>query len=506
MFPSTIRAALVTDGTPMRGVDPAVPTTSSRPAERGRAVAALLVGFLILLTACGGGPAQTTDVAEPTEPDATTTADEDPTDPDATTTNDDDPSQSETDESNGIEDALARTADLEVDRPAADSDDATALAMGFNAVGFDLFRAEAATSEQDVVISPLSIGLAFGMLDVGATGDTAAALDELFAYPVEGEARWSAFNTLDQRVVATRETGDGETMVVRVANRQFPDEAFEPVEGYDETIARYFGAGIEPLPIRADPAAARERINGWVSEQTEGRIPSLLPDSSPSTDSKVVLVDALYYEAAWAEPFDENDTKDAGFVRFDGSYTRLPTMVARGLPGRVSISEEYDAVAVPYADPAYELLVVAPAEGLYADVEARFRPGFVDAIDTDMRVFGDVLLELHLPRFESGTTLPLHELLEQDLGVTGLFDSPGGLAGIHEDLELGEAFHAATIEVDEGGTIGSAATALEAEFGGAPEAERDPFVIRVDRPFLYLIRHRPTGANLFVGRVLDPTA
>jgi len=177
------------------------------------------------------------------------------------------------------------------------------LAEGINAVGYELFRAEVAASEQDVVLSPLSIGLAFGMLDVGATGETAQALDELFAYPVDGEARWSAFNTLDQRVVAARETSGGQNMVVRLANRQFPDEVFEPVEGYDETLARFFGAGIEPLPLQADRDAARERINGWVSDRTEGRIPDLLPETSPDPTSKLVLVNALYYEATWYSTF-----------------------------------------------------------------------------------------------------------------------------------------------------------------------------------------------------------
>jgi serpin B len=87
--------------------------------------------------------------------------------------------------------------------------------------------------------------------------------------------------------------------------------------------------------------------------------------------------------------------------------------------------------------------------------------------------------------------------------LSGVFDTPGGLAGIHEDLELGDAFHTATIEMNEDGTIASAATAFEVLFGAAETPP--PIEIHVDRPFLYLIRHRPTGANLFVGRVLDPS-
>jgi serpin B len=470
MFPTIIRAALVTDSTAMRGSDPSARPHSTRPSRRWRAAAGLLAGLLVAITACGGDPSATTAGVEQTD---------------------------QTDQT-----------DLEVERPAADSPDVAALAEGLNAVGYDLFRAEVAHSSEDVVLSPLSIGLAFGMLDVGATGPTAQALDDLFAYPVEGEARWSAFNTLDQQLVDTEgAAGEDDEMIVRLANRQFPDEAFEPVEGYDETIARWFGAGIEPLPIQADRDAARERINGWVSERTEGRIPDLLPDSSPSVDTLNVLVNAVYYEADWDEPFDEDRTEDDDFTRLDGTTVTVPMMTVGGIPGPAAITDDYEAVVLSYADRDYQMLLVVPTEGHYAEVEAAFDADLVatirDEMEGDRHTAAGGNLVLYLPRFDSATSLPLRERLERDLGVTGLFEMPGGLAGIHEDLELGDAFHAATIEVDEEGTVATAATALDEEAGVAEPPP--PIEIRADRPFLYLIHHRPTGANLFVGRCLDPS-
>jgi serpin B len=455
MLPSTIRVVLVADGTP-EGAAPAVRPRGSRPCRRRRPVAALLAGLLLILAACGGDPAAT-------------------------------------------------AADPDVPRPPADSPSAPALAEGINAVGYDLFRAEAAASSEDVVLSPLSIGLAFGMLDVGATGETAQALDELFAYPVDGEERWSAFNTLDQLIVATREASNDQKTIVRLANRQFPDETFEPVDGYDETIARFFGAGIEPLPLQADRDAARERINGWVSDRTEGRIPELLPETSPDPDSKLVLVNALYFEATWLSEFEESMTTDADFTLLDDSIVRVPTMKSYWLYEPVSVTDDYDAVTVSYADSDYQLLLVVPTQGSYAEVEATFDGELIDAIDAEMSQAEDVPVVLHLPRFDSETSLPLRDRLVQDLGVTGLFGTPGGLAGIHDDVMLGNAFHAATIEVDEEGTIATAATALDVVDGAEPEPV-EPIEIHVDRPFLYVIRHRPTGANLFVGRVLDPGA
>ena len=94
--------------------------------------------------------------------------------------------------------------------------------------------------------------------------DTVQALAGLFAYPVEGEARLAAFNTLEQSV-----TDVGEP-TVRLANRTFPDVGFSTTEGYDETLARWSGAGIEPLPLQTDAGGSRERIKDWVADQTEG--------------------------------------------------------------------------------------------------------------------------------------------------------------------------------------------------------------------------------------------
>jgi serpin B len=91
-----------------------------------------------------------------------------------------------------------------VDRPSPDSPDVEALVAGLNEVGYDLFQVAADQSADDVVLSPLSIGVAFGMADAGASGGTAGVLTDLFANPVEGEARWSAFNSLEQSVTRRR--------------------------------------------------------------------------------------------------------------------------------------------------------------------------------------------------------------------------------------------------------------------------------------------------------------
>lgn len=383
--------------------------------------------------------------------------------------------------------------ELVVERPAPESPDVDALVAGINAVGYHLFAYTASQSEGDVVLSPASIGIAFGMADAGASGMTAAAIKELFGYPVAGEARWAAFNALEQRV-----TNVGEPLV-RLANREFPDRGFATVDGYDETLARWFGAAVEPLPLKADSEASTARINDWVAEQTEGLIPRLLPPGFVNPTSVMVLVNALYLEADWARPFGKYKTEDQLFTRIDGSTVNTPLMHELELNGPAVDGEGYSATEVPYKGGELSMLVIVPDEGRYADVEGRLARGLVDEID-DQSLSGPV--ELWLPRFESDTNLDLRDAIESGLGVHGIF-GVAGFEGIATGITLESAVHAADIAVDENGTVAAAATALGFDESGPPQPN---IIVRADKPFLYVIRHKPSGAVLFVGRVLDPAA
>jgi serpin B len=388
---------------------------------------------------------------------------------------------------------LVPAADPAIDRPSPDSADLDELVVGLNEVGFELFRAAAEDMHGDLVLSPLSIGLAFGMADAGASGRTATVLEELFAYPVAGGARWSAFNTLERSVT---DVGDP---VVRLANRQFPDDGFGLAPDYDERLGRWFGAGIEPLPLRADPEASRERINRWVAERTEQLIPELLGAGSLDRESRLVLVNALYLEAHWSQPFVEAFTAEAPFTRLDGTTVPAPFMRLSELPSPAVATDTFAAMELAYQGHELSMLLVVPAEGRYAEVEAALDGTWLEELD---RAVSEVSVEVHLPRFDSDSTLDLRALLEGKLGVTGLF-GVAGFEGIAPGITLGGAVHAADLTVDELGTVAAAATVLDLD-GGAPQPTE--LTIRADRPFLYLVRHVPTGAVLFVGRVLDPTA
>ncbi len=396
-----------------------------------------------------------------------------------------------------------------VQRPAPDPTTAVPLAAAINDTGFALFAAATSASNDDVVLSPLSIGLAFGMLDAGATGSVADALVALYPFPGEGQERWHGFNSLTQGVEhepepAREDLSDEEWQpqepIVRVANRMFYEESFVAEASYPETLATYWGAGAEALEMQAEPERARERINTWVAHRTNELIPELLPPGFVDDSSVMVLVNTVYMLADWAIPFEEKNTREEDFTLLDTSTVtvdmmRHPTMVAP-----VALGDKWAAVEIPYAESDLSMLVIVPDTGAYADVESRLDGEFLAQVDASLE---ERELSFAMPVFTSEATMNLRDVIENDLGIQGIFGVPD-LLGIAPDVQADAAIHAAKIIVDERGTEAAGATAIGVELTSVPV--EPTLSIRADKPFLYLVRDESTGAVLFMGRVLDPSA
>ncbi|MCB2411728.1 serpin family protein [Demequina sp. TTPB684] len=393
--------------------------------------------------------------------------------------------------------------DPEVDRPAPDSPHTEDLARALNDTGFAIFRA-AAEEGENTTVSPLSIGTAFGMLNAGATEPVAGALDEAFAWPVEGPQLLDAFNSLDQR--ASSEPADFPSpgqdepvhAVVRIANRMFLDEGFEPQQDYRERLAASFDAGAQVTPMSTDPEQAADAINGWVDDRTEGLIPELVTPEIFDDQSRLVLANALYMKAEWAHQFEEFATADEPFTLPGGDTADVPMMNSGIRNGTVHEGEGFVSVVLPYAYDELEMVVVVPDDGAFEDVRAALGQDTLDQIDSAPEGTGYTLA---MPRFTAESRTDLRAVMEGELGIEDLFGVVG-LDGIAPDMYVSAAVHATKVIVDEAGTEAAAATAIVAGTTSMPAPPE--FEIRADRPFLYVIRDNDTGAVLFVGQVLDP--
>jgi serpin B len=353
-----------------------------------------------------------------------------------------------------------------------------ALASSITGLGY---RMRTLTPTGNWVASPLSVAYAFAMLRAGAGPETAADLDRAFGFPPAGLD--AAVNTITQRITTGpvpvhRAAGEP---VVSIGNGFFVQRGLPVGKPFLTTLARYYGAGVRPVDFTSGDAA--RAINGWVSQQTNGKIPHAY---DPQAGDVAALVDTVYLHADWASPF-----LDAQSEPFAGAGS-VPTMLLPDATLPYAQGPGWTAVDLPYAHSDLVMRVMIPAAG--GSPDDLLRPATMSAIAAALRPAD---IELHVPKWTTRTSAGL-----EPLGPPSIYGG-GDLSGISPGLVVSRATHDAYIGVDETGTEAAAATTIVMAISGRVSS---PTVVRADRPFAFAIIHKPTSIPLFVGRVVNPAA
>ena len=384
-----------------------------------------------------------------------------------------------------------------VARIVADPEKALLAAEAINELGFELLRT-GTEAQENAVLSPASIVLALAMARAGARGATATEMDDVLrSVAAESNGEWLAAldAALAQRTGSfTDFRGDQTDVTLRITNAPFAQADYEWEAAYLDALAERFGAGVRLVDYIADAESARRAINGWVSEQTERRIPELLGDGAVDTATRLVLVNAIYLKASWLRQFQKAFTMTGPFHRLDGSTVDVPMMSGR-VPATFAEGAGWFAVDVPYVGSQLSMLVLVP-ENL-PDFEAELDQS---KLVTIVEALEDQGIRLALPRFGIETSLSLNETLVK-LGMPSAFDprvADFTAMTAAERLFISDVVHQANIDVDETGTEAAAATAVIMEVVSLPRT------VAIDRPFLFALRDRETGAILFLGRVVEP--
>jgi serine protease inhibitor len=378
----------------------------------------------------------------------------------------------------------------------------THLVAADNDFAFRLFGAIArrASPDSNLFISPLSVGMALGMTYNGAAGTTQAAMQGALGLggmslkEVDQSYRGviDLLRGLDPRVDFT--------LANSIWYRQ--DLAFE--QAFLDTCHTYFDAAVRGLDF-ASPGAA-PAINAWVSDQTGGRIPSIVPDPIPSA-VVMYLINAVYFKGDWVTQFDKSRTGPAPFTLADGSTTPVPTMSFAGQAWVLAGGDaDVQVLDLRYGGGAYSMTIVMPRDaGGMDSLLAGLTPARWDAWIAGL---DSTEAEVHMPKFRLSYGLRLNDALSA-LGMGVAFEPCGGgaadcadftrMRGVR-DLYISEVMHKTYVAVDEEGTEAAAVTSV----GIGATAVRPPLAI--DRPFLFAIRERFSGTILFLGRIMNPAA
>ena len=242
-------------------------------------------------------------------------------------------------------------------------------------------------------------------------------------------------------------------------------------------------------------------VNDWVAEETEDKIKDLIPKGAVNELTRLILANAIYFNGSWMHPFTESATSQEPFTLLDGTETTVD-MMKMGQTGLSYVQgENFQAVSLPYLSPDFSMLMLVPDEGQFSAIESTLDADHLVSILSQMQ---SNQVALQMPKFDFETSTNANDALTA-LGMSEIFDpDTADFSGITEEekLYVTDVLHKATITVDESGTEAAAATAVIMGIKSAiPE---DPISLVIDRPFLFLIRHEPTGTILFMGRVVEP--
>jgi serine protease inhibitor len=363
-----------------------------------------------------------------------------------------------------------------------------------------------ASPQSNLVLSPSSLASGLGMAFLGARGGTAQAMAAVLRLPAAAGSSLEA--GLQARAAALRSL-HGPGVTLRAADQVWADPTLKTLPSYLNAVATGYDAGVAQVPLLSSPGRAIERIDAAIAAATAGHIPRLLSPGS-LTGIGWVLTDALYMDAAWATPFDVEETSPGPFATAAGQQVSAQFM--HGGDFSAASAAGWTAVSLPYRGGKLSMVALLPPSGaggcampagsalaaMTSQLAAAGTPG-----EGTPDPAGAATRSVALPRVNIAAKISMKPLLST-LGMGVAFSTSANFAGLSpQACCIGLVEHAATLQVGEKGTVATAATAV----GIAASAARveSPAVV-FDRPYLLLVTDKATGEPLFLARVANPAA
>ena len=394
------------------------------------------------------------------------------------------------------------TSDLPRDEdPAVPPGELSEVVDGNISFACDLYK-ELVTPDANMFFSPFSISQAMAMIYSGARGNTETQIADTMHFTVGQNRLHPAFNHLDLELQSRGQGAkgkDGEPFRLHIANSAWGQEGWTWQQQFIDTLGVQYGSGMRLVDFLTQPEQCRQTINEWVEWRTEYRITELMPEGVINSDTVLVLVNAIYFNAAWLKLFDEKDTHDGPFYLLDDSTVMVPLMEQKEEHGYTQ-GDGYQAVELLYDGEEISMVIILPEIDRFEEIESMLSTEFIDGITGGLEEYS---VSLTLPRFECESEFSLANTFfgmgMEDAYIPGVADF-SGMDGSRA-LFITDVVHKGWVAVSETGTEAAAATGGSFGNTSAPQT----MYFRADHPFIFFIRDVETETILFVGRILDPS-
>ena len=361
-----------------------------------------------------------------------------------------------------------------------------------NATDFALRLINAANVDgENVLLSPLSVMCALAMTANGADGETLRQMEAVLGMSVE-ELNLYLYSYLNS-------LAEGEKYKLRLANSIWftDDERFTVNTDFLQTNADYFGADIYKTPFNRQTL---RDINNWVKSETDGAIPKVLEQIPP--EALMYLVNTLAFEAEWAAVYEERDMRDGIFTTEQGEKREVELMFS----SLYKYLEDENATGFIkyYKERKYAFVALLPNEGVsVSDYLATLNGEKLAALIASPQ---SIEVKTYIPKFESEYNVQMSSVLS-DMGMKDAFDYTvadfSRLGSSSEgNVYISKVIHKTYIRVDERGTKAGAVTVVEVgdATSGPPEEYK---VVRLDRPFVYMLIDCENNLPFFIGTMMD---
>jgi serine protease inhibitor len=355
----------------------------------------------------------------------------------------------------------------------------------------------------NLFFSPYSISTALAMTYIGARGNTKTQMSQTLHFPNQNqEVLDSAFyHLIDQMNQASK----NKSVTINTANSFWGQKDYSFRKDFTEALKKYYKSELKIVDFRKNHEAIRKQINAWVEKQTNNKIKNLVNKNLLNELTRLVLINAIYFKANWANPFDSEDTKNAPFWISRKQKVQVP-MMNKKQHFLYLQTKDVQIIELPYEGTgkyndknrlSMTILLPNKKNGL-AELEKMLT---VEQLEKWLQHLHWIKVQVSIPKFTINSKFNLSRTL-QKLGMKDAFNSRADFSGIDgtKSLSLDSVIHQAFVDVNEQGTEAAAATAIFLTRGLIQETP----VFRADHPFIFLIRHNDSGNILFMGRVVNP--
>jgi len=358
----------------------------------------------------------------------------------------------------------------------------------------DLYKNMTEKSDCNLVFSPYSISLLWGMVWEGAEDFTADEIAQSLNFNEhESIDVHRAFNKINLEL---EKLNRKKKLNLKLTNSVWVNINDVWQKDYLDILKTHYNSGIYGVDFANDSEGSRNLINKWIGEKTKGHFTEPIEYGMIDGLTTMILVNTLYFNCPWDCPFDPGETKDIDFTLLDGNKTSIPTMHQYNLPFRALEDEKYTAIELQFKENSGSMLIIMPSENEFENVESGLSPEFINYITDNSSRYKT---ELFLPKFEIRHKSKLKNDLKE-LGIKNAFDGMD-FSGIKRGggMWIEEFVHGSYILVNEAGTEAAASSVAIFE-------KCITEIIRIDHPFIFILRDNKTKSILFMGRVVDPNS